>query len=137
MMTTLADAWHTIAPPEGDRHGPLQPLLLALTVVTGLVDAFSYLVLGHVFVANMTGNVVFLAFALVGAKGFSIGASLAALSAFAVGAAGSGRIGHPPARPARPQPGRHHHPRVGPGRRGPGGRDGWPRSRARESSVMS
>jgi uncharacterized membrane protein YoaK (UPF0700 family) len=92
MMTTLTDAWHLIAPPEGDRHGPLQPLLLTLTVVTGLVDAFSYLVLGHVFVANMTGNVVFLAFALVGAKGFSIGASLVALAAFATGAATSGRV---------------------------------------------
>jgi uncharacterized membrane protein YoaK (UPF0700 family) len=43
-----------------------------LTVVTGLVNAFSYLVLGHVFVANMTGNVVFLGFALTGASGFSI-----------------------------------------------------------------
>ena len=51
-------------------------MLVVLTVVTGLVDAFSYLVLGHVFVANMTGNVVFLAFALVGAKGFSIAGSL-------------------------------------------------------------
>jgi len=40
-----------------------------LTVVTGLVDAFSYLVLGHVFVANMAGNVVFLGFALAGAAG--------------------------------------------------------------------
>ena len=49
---------------------------MILTVVTGLVDAFSYLVLGHVFVANMTGNVVFLAFALTGAKGFSVAASL-------------------------------------------------------------
>ena len=37
-----------------------------MTVVTGLVDSFSYLLLGHVFVANMTGNVVFLAFAVVG-----------------------------------------------------------------------
>src|ERR1019366_4047532 len=46
----------------------------------------------HVFVANMTGNVVFLAFALVGAKGFSIGASLSALAAFAFGALGSGRL---------------------------------------------
>ncbi len=86
MLTTLADAWHTVAPPLGDRHGPLRRLLLVLTVVTGLVDAFSYLVLGHVFVANMTGNVVFLAFALVGAKGFSIGASFLALVAFVVGA---------------------------------------------------
>jgi len=37
-----------------------------------LVDAFSYLALGHVFVANMTGNVVFLGFALAGAPGFSM-----------------------------------------------------------------
>jgi hypothetical protein len=38
--------------------------LSALTVVTGLVDAVSYLRLGRVFVANMTGNVVFLGFSL-------------------------------------------------------------------------
>jgi uncharacterized membrane protein YoaK (UPF0700 family) len=92
MLSTVTDAWQTLVPPEGDRHGPLHPLLLVLTVVTGLVDAFSYLVLGHVFVANMTGNVVFLAFALVGAKGFSIAASALALGAFALGAAASGRI---------------------------------------------
>jgi uncharacterized membrane protein YoaK (UPF0700 family) len=64
-----------------------------MTVVTGLVDAFSYLSLGHVFVANMTGNVVFLAFALAGAPGFSIGASLVALVAFAGGAFVGGRLG--------------------------------------------
>ena len=92
MLTTVTDAWHTLTPPVGDRHGPLQPMLLVLTVVTGLVDAFSYLVLGHVFVANMTGNVVFLAFALVGAKGFSLAASALALGAFALGAVGSGRL---------------------------------------------
>ena len=92
MMTALTDLWRTLVPPRGDRHGPLAPLLVALTVVTGLVDAFSYLVLGHVFVANMTGNVVFLAFALTGAKGFSIAASLAALVAFFVGALCSGRL---------------------------------------------
>jgi uncharacterized membrane protein YoaK (UPF0700 family) len=40
-------------------HGLLPALLVCLTVVTGLVDAFSYLSLGLVFVANMTGNVVF------------------------------------------------------------------------------
>ncbi len=91
MIATVTEAWRTVVPPPGDRHGPLAPLLLTLTVVTGLVDAFSYLVLGHVFVANMTGNVVFLAFALVGAQGFSIWASLAALGAFAVGAMISGR----------------------------------------------
>jgi hypothetical protein len=35
--------------------------LLVLTAATGLIDAVSYLALGHVFTANMTGNVVFLA----------------------------------------------------------------------------
>jgi uncharacterized membrane protein YoaK (UPF0700 family) len=64
-----------------------------LTVVTGLVDAFSYLVLGHVFVANMTGNVVFLGFALAGAPGFSIGASVVALVAFWLGALVGGKVG--------------------------------------------
>ena len=39
------------------------PFLLGLTMVTGLVDAFSYLVIGHVFVANVTGNVAFIGFA--------------------------------------------------------------------------
>jgi hypothetical protein len=37
-------------------------LLLTLTVVTGTVDAVSILSLGRVFVANMTGNVVFVGF---------------------------------------------------------------------------
>jgi Protein of unknown function (DUF1275) len=41
------------------RHfsSPLVRLLLGLTVVTGVVDAVSFLFLGRVFVANMTGNV--------------------------------------------------------------------------------
>ncbi|HEV3280417.1 MAG TPA: YoaK family protein [Acidimicrobiales bacterium] len=92
MLTTVTEAWHTLAPPAGDRHGPLSTLLLALTVVTGLVDSFSYLVLGHVFVANMTGNVVFLALALAGAKGFSVGVHVVALASFSLGAVASGRL---------------------------------------------
>jgi uncharacterized membrane protein YoaK (UPF0700 family) len=68
-------------------------LLVLLTVVTGLVDAVSYVALGHVFVANMTGNVVLLGFAVAGAPGLSVPASLAALAAFLVGAAAGGRIG--------------------------------------------
>ncbi|MFI6848111.1 DUF1275 domain-containing protein [Kitasatospora sp. NBC_00085] len=67
-------------------------MLLVLTVVTGLVDAVSYLALGHVFVANMTGNVVFLGFALAGAPGLSVTASLAALAAFLLGALAGGRL---------------------------------------------
>jgi uncharacterized membrane protein YoaK (UPF0700 family) len=68
------------------RHGPLQILLLLLTVNTGVVDAVSILSLGRVFVANMTGNVVFVGFAAAGAPGFSLSASLWALGGFVAGA---------------------------------------------------
>jgi uncharacterized membrane protein YoaK (UPF0700 family) len=74
------------------EDGPLPPLLLVLTMVTGLVDAVSYLELGHVFVANMTGNVVFLGFAAAGAPGLSAAASLAAIAAFLAGALAGGRL---------------------------------------------
>jgi uncharacterized membrane protein YoaK (UPF0700 family) len=74
-------------------HGPLPVLLVCLTLVTGLVDAFSYLMLGQVFVANMTGNVVFLGFALAGVGDTSIAASLLAVLAFALGAMLGGRWG--------------------------------------------
>jgi uncharacterized membrane protein YoaK (UPF0700 family) len=68
-------------------------MLLALTVVTGVVDAVSYLELGHVFVANMTGNVVFLGFALAGAGGISAARSLVALASFLAGAYFGGLLG--------------------------------------------
>jgi hypothetical protein len=55
----VSEVRQTLVPDLQGQHGPLPLLLIALTFVTGLVDAFSYLVLGHVFVANMTGNVVF------------------------------------------------------------------------------
>jgi uncharacterized membrane protein YoaK (UPF0700 family) len=68
------------------RHGPLPGLLVVLTVATGLVDAVSILALGRVFVANMTGNIVFIGFGLAGAPGFSLQASAVALAAFLAGA---------------------------------------------------
>ena len=85
MSTFITEIRETLAPDRAARFGPLPPLLVAMTVVTGLVDSFSYLLLGHVFVANMTGNVVFLAFAVAGAQGFSIPASVVALVAFGLG----------------------------------------------------
>ncbi|MDI5974433.1 YoaK family protein [Streptomyces sp. SL13] len=94
MATALRDARDVLLPGRDERHGPLPPVLLALTVVTGLVNAFSYLALGHVFVANMTGNVVFMAFSLAGVPGFSLAASLVALAAFAAGALAGGRMAH-------------------------------------------
>src|SRR3954465_3328998 len=73
-------------------HGPLPALLLVLTVLTGVVDAVSILSLGRVFVANMTGNVVFVGFAMAGAPGFSLAASLSALGGFLIGAAVGGLV---------------------------------------------
>jgi uncharacterized membrane protein YoaK (UPF0700 family) len=93
MNTFFTEVRQTLVPRGEVKHGPLPVLLVAMTLVTGLVDAFSYLVLGHVFVANMTGNVVFLAFALAGAPGFSISASLVALGSFVLGSLGGGLLG--------------------------------------------
>jgi uncharacterized membrane protein YoaK (UPF0700 family) len=65
--------------------------LLALTAVTGLVDAVSYLRLGHVFVANMTGNVVFLGFSAYPHSALSAIASMIAIGGFVLGALAGGR----------------------------------------------
>src|ERR1700689_774622 len=92
MHTFITEIRETLAPDRAAKFGPLPPLLVAMTVVTGLVDSFSYLLLGHVFVANMTGNVVFLAFAVAGAHGFSITASVVALVSFGLGSVLGGRI---------------------------------------------
>ena len=79
--------------PQDARHGPLPLVLIGLTVVSGLVDAVSYLGLGHVFVANMTGNVVFLGLVAGGATDISAALSLVALAFFALGALAGGRLG--------------------------------------------
>jgi uncharacterized membrane protein YoaK (UPF0700 family) len=92
-MTVWSDAVDTVRPARGSTDGPLPPLLLLLTAVTGLVDAASYLNLGHVFVANMTGNVIFLGFALAGASGLSIWASFVAIGSFLAGSVAGGRLG--------------------------------------------
>ena len=66
--------------------------LLGMTAVTGLVDAVSFLSLGRVFTANMTGNIVLLAFATAHVSGLSIARSLTAFLAFLVGAVVGGRV---------------------------------------------
>ncbi len=71
---------------------PLVVTLAVLTVVSGFVDAVSFLGLGHVFTANMTGNVLLIGFAAAGAPGFSVAASLMALGAFLAGAVAGGRV---------------------------------------------
>jgi len=71
-------------------HPSLLWALTALTVVSGLNDAMSYLGLGRVFTANMTGNIVVLGFATAGAEGFSVLATLTSLALFLVGAGAAG-----------------------------------------------
>jgi uncharacterized membrane protein YoaK (UPF0700 family) len=73
-------------------HRPLHMVLIVLTFVTGMVDAVTYLGFGHVFAANMTGNVMVLGFALVGAGEISATASLVSLTAFMIGGIISARL---------------------------------------------
>ncbi len=67
--------------------------LLVLTFTTGIVDAVALLGIGPTFVANQTGNVVLLGFALAGASGFTVAATGISLAAFLGGVAVGGRIG--------------------------------------------
>jgi uncharacterized membrane protein YoaK (UPF0700 family) len=57
-----------------------------------MVDAVTYLALGHVFAANMTGNIIVLGFALAGAPDISVTASLVSLASFFIGAMLSGHL---------------------------------------------
>jgi uncharacterized membrane protein YoaK (UPF0700 family) len=65
--------------------------LLMLTFATGLVDAVSVLVLGRVFVANMTGNLVFLGFWFV-KSGVDLTGGVVAFCGFISGAVIGGRL---------------------------------------------
>lgn len=67
------------------RH-PLSLTLLTLTCTTGLIDATSYLGLGHVFTANMTGNVVLLGFGIAGTAGLPVVSPIVSLVSFLLGA---------------------------------------------------
>jgi uncharacterized membrane protein YoaK (UPF0700 family) len=82
----------TLSPRIRTPEDVLPPLMVLLTILTGIVDALAYLRLGHVFVANMTGNVVFLGFAAAGAHGLSVPGSLLALGCFLPGGAAAGRL---------------------------------------------
>src|SRR3954454_15582087 len=73
------------------RH-PLARALLVLTISTGVIDAVSYLGLGHVFTANMTGNIVLLGFGVAGSAGLPVVAPIVSLAAFLVGSAVGGRL---------------------------------------------
>ena len=77
------------------RHAPTESvhlaLMLALTVATGIIDAVGYLGLDRVFTGNMTGNVVILGMALLGADELPVLGPLVALAGFVAGAVSGGR----------------------------------------------
>ena len=66
--------------------------LLLLTFATGLADSISILALGHVFVANMTGNVIFLGFWLAPRTTIDLTAVAVALPTFICTTIVSGRL---------------------------------------------
>ncbi len=70
-------------------------LLNALTVSSGAVDAISFIALGKVFSAFMTGNIAFLGLRVAGAGGPGAVAILVSMAAFAVGVYLSTRIVRP------------------------------------------
>jgi uncharacterized membrane protein YoaK (UPF0700 family) len=67
-------------------------MLLILTWAAGCVDAISYLGLGHVFTAMMTGNTVLLGLALAQGEGLAALRSIVALIGFGAGAAAGAMI---------------------------------------------
>lgn len=67
-------------------------LMLALTFSTGIIDAVGYLGLDRVFTGNMTGNVVILGMAVVGADDLPVLGPVLALVGFMAGAALGGRV---------------------------------------------
>lgn len=73
------------------RH-PLTRALLMLTFTTGLVDAVSYLGLGRVFAANMTGNIVLLGFGIARSGGLPVVAPIVSLVSFLAGAGAGGML---------------------------------------------
>ena len=62
-------------------------MVLVLTWAAAGVDAISYLGLGHVFTANMTGNTVLLGLAIGQGQGLAALRSIIALAGFAIGVA--------------------------------------------------
>lgn len=86
------------APPKGGASPPIAPswvfaALLVLTVASGAIDAVTFLRFDRVFVANMTGNILFLGFAVNPSSGLSPASQAVALAGFIIGVSAGSRIG--------------------------------------------
>lgn len=84
------DVWKGLV--DDERQGSLPGILIVLTLVAGIADGTTILRLDHVFVANITGNIIFIGLALVGARGYSITAPLIVFASFLAGAATAGAM---------------------------------------------
>lgn len=94
--TINAAAVTTTSNPAGISGLRVRDLLLnALTVSSGAVDAISFLALGKVFSAFMTGNIAFLGLRVSGAPAPGVVSILVSMAAFAVGVYLSTRIVKP------------------------------------------
>ncbi|ONH23651.1 hypothetical protein BL253_32290 [Pseudofrankia asymbiotica] len=109
--------------PDERWPGATASALLSMTFVSGLVDAVVFLAVGHLFVAMVTGNIMFLGFTLAGAPGHSTAQLATAVAGFFVGAV----VGAPSRQaPGAGSPGRRSPARrgrgdaAGPGAPGPG-----------------
>lgn len=71
-------------------------LLIALTVAAGVVETVSFLGLGQVFIANMTGNLVLLGIAAGQGSSDHVGGLAVALGSFLVGVFAAGRATRKP-----------------------------------------
>jgi uncharacterized membrane protein YoaK (UPF0700 family) len=86
----VRDVWIGLV--DDERQGSLPGILTMLTLVAGIADATTILRVDHVFVANITGNIIFIGLALVGARGYSITAPLIVFASFLAGAATAGAL---------------------------------------------
>lgn len=75
---------------KNDR--PSDAPLAGLTVISGLVDAISYVGIGQVFMANMTGNLLILGFAAGDPSKFPLVATAIAVMGFFLGAGLAGQL---------------------------------------------
>jgi uncharacterized membrane protein YoaK (UPF0700 family) len=78
--------------PEVKDDRPSDVSLAGLTVISGLVDAISYVGIGQVFMANMTGNLLILGFAAGDPSKFPLVATAIAVLGFFLGAGLAGRL---------------------------------------------
>ncbi|MER6173587.1 YoaK family protein [Streptosporangium sp. NPDC001681] len=78
--------------PEVKNDRPSDAPLAGLTVISGLVDAISYVGIGQVFMANMTGNLLILGFAAGDPSKFPLVATAIAVMGFFLGAGLAGQL---------------------------------------------